>query len=547
MITPLLLLVSQAWAAQLVLDADTRTLREAQVVTLNLTVVDGRPKGPPRIPDSEGLSFSYRGQRQSTVMVNFKTTRTVTYSYSMTALKPGFWEVGPVELVVDGQALASNTLAIQVSERDTSAEIEGVTASLGTEDIWVGQTVVYHLEFRSPKQITDLRWTPPEFEGFVPEQTAEERQKEYTLRDGDRDTTVIELDMPLVATAPGAREIPPAVLQAQYRVRRAQRRQRSVFDSLYQTENAVYTAKPLPTAVRRLPEAGRDEHWSGLIGDVHIRAELSADRVAVGESATLTVTVEGDGTLSGFSLPELPVDGGFRAYDDQAEISGEVADGRFRSVGVFRRAIVPEAEGAITIPPITLQFFSPSAGGYRSVSTRPMTLEVLPGERSEALTSYAEPGADVRRDVEDLGADILPIHPGASLRSQVFDPASPGVLLPVGLPLMALLGVGLRDATARRRDAAPDRRRALRARIKGTDIEDLGALEGLLREAAGAALGCPAGAVERASLAALPEGIRAEAAAVYGALEEARYGGGGVDPELARRVLELARKLAELG
>lgn len=546
MITPLLL-ATQAWAAQLVLDADTRTLREGQVVTLNLTVVDGRPKGPPRIPDSKGLSFSYRGQRQSTVMVNFKTTRTVTYSYSMTALEPGFWEVGPVEMVVGGQALESNTLAIQVSERDTSAEIEGVTASLGTDDVWVGQTVVYHLEFRSPKQITDLRWTPPEFEGFVPEQTAEERQKEYTLRDGDRETTVIELDMPLVATAPGAREIPPAVLQAQYRVRRAQRRQRGIFDSLYQTENTIYTAAPLPTAVHPLPDAGRDEHWSGLIGDFRIRAELSAERVAVGESATLTVTVEGDGTLSGFSLPELPVDGGFRAYDDQAEISGEVSDGRFRGTGVFRRAIVPEAEGVITIPPITLQFFSPSAGAYRSVSTRSMTLEVRPGERSEALTSYAERGADVRRDVEDLGADILPIHPEASLRSQVFDPASPGVLLPVGLPLMALLGVGLRDATARRRDAAPDRRRALRARIEGVDRGDLGALEGLLREAIGLALGCPAGAVERSSLEGLPEGIRAEAEAVYGALEEARYGGGGVDAELARRVLELARKLAELG
>jgi len=544
----LLALCSPAWAAQLVLDADTRELQHGQVVTLHLTVVDAVPSGPPRIPSSRGLNFDYRGQRHSTTIINYQTTRTVTYSYSMAATSPGTWEVGPVELAVGGEALKSNSLTIEVLERDAGSDGEGVSATLGVDDIWVGQTVVYHLEFRTPKQVTDLRWTPPEFEGFVPEQTAGENQREYSLRENGQETTVIELDMPLVATSPGARSVAPAVLQAQHRVRRKGRR-RTPFESLTQTESEIYTTEPIPAAVRPLPESGRGDDWSGLVGQFRLRAELSEAGIAVGESATLTVRVVGDGTLSGFALPEMSADG-FRAYDDQAELSGRVEGGKFLSEGIFRRAIVPDKPGDITVPAVRLQIFNPDSGAYEIIATQPITLRVDEGEERTTVTSYAEV-SDTRQDVVDLDADILPIHAHARLRSQVFEPFTPGVILPTALPVLALMGFALRDVAANRRESPVDRRKALKARLASLKPggADPGELESVFREALGILIGCPAGAVDRERIGALDAetygDLGGESLLLYGELEEVRYGGGDVSGALAERVLALARKLLE--
>jgi hypothetical protein len=175
------------------------------------------------------------------------------------------------------------------------------------------------------------------------------------------------------------------------------------------------------------------------------------------------------------------------------------------------------------------------------LSTQPIRLVVTEGEESQAVTSYTGGQVDTRQHVADLADDILPIHARPKLGSQIFNPVSPAVLAPVGLPLLALVGLGLRDVAASR-GGREDRRKLLRARLK--TAKDAGELEGVLREALGIALGCPAGAVDRARIeAGLEDALKEEALAIYGDLEEARYGGGAIDEGLAARVIALANKL----
>ena len=430
------------------LQTDTRELIEGQVGELHLTAVDEAPAGPPDIPDGEGLRFAYQGQRHSTTMINFKTTRTVTYTYRMIAAKAGRWSVGPVEVNLGGRRGKTNSLSVEVRAREADGGADGVFATLGAEKLYVGQTVVYHLEFRSRRALQNLRWTPPEFDGFVPEQTAEVAQKRYSLVDAGAEVEVVELDSPLVATAPGAREIPPAVIQAEIWERQRPTRRRGLFSNMVEARTEVFTADPLPTRVHPLPEEGRSDDWGGLVGRFTLRAELSEAEVAAGGSTTLTITLQGDGTLSGFTLPPVPEDAGYRAYDDQPELASEIRGGRFRSVARFRRAIVPESPGRLKLPPVAIQAFDPVGGEYVTLRSRPLTLTVIEGESRQAVTSYAAAEVDARQEVADLAEDILPLHASARLRSQVFRPTHPGLLAIVGAPLLALIGLIGRDLAA---------------------------------------------------------------------------------------------------
>ena len=82
--------------------------------------------------------------------------------------------------------------------------------------------------------------------------------------------------------------------------------------------------------------------------------------------------------------------------------------------------------------------------------------------------------------------------------------------------------------------------------MAAADGGDLGAWEGIFREAVGVALGAPAAAVDRARIeAGLPPALAEEALAVYAGIEAARYGGGEAG-DLIERARALAGRLLEV-
>ncbi len=545
-----MLWAAPAQAADVSTHLDSRSLRVGQSVGLRVVVIDARTVEPPVFPELQGLQITSQGAEKSSVMVNFRTTRTVTFNYALTALAPGDYEVRPAPMLIDGDRALVPPVSLQVKPRAEGDEAEADTlfTTLGTEEIWVGEVVVHHLEFRTRKRLLDSRWQPPSFEGFVPDQLAEAVQREYPVLEDGVNWTVLEVDSPLVATGVGSREIPAGVFRAQFAVTRQTARRRGFGVTRFaDAKTEVLPTRPLPVKVRPLPEEGQSPEFSGLVGHFEVRARLDTDEVVLGESATLTVHVSGDGSLAGFALPEVPADAGFRAYDDEPEIHGEVRGGRYESVGTWRRAIVPEAVagGLLELPPVSFQVFDPTEGVYATVSSQPLQLRVLPGDA--AATEVAELEVDERdrrREVEALGDDILPIHPRARLRSQVFSPTAPGLLALVGLPLLAWGGLLGRDVLRGRRPRR-DPVRELRRRLAAARQEppDLAGLEDLFREALGVALGRPAAGLDRAAVqTGFTSELREAVLALYADLDRARYGGG-VGEGLRERVFGVVEQL----
>jgi len=527
-----LMCIAQAWAAQAVLELDSRDLRVGQIVQAHLSIVDGSVGSAPTLPALDGLSFRFEGQRQSTVMVNFKTTRTITLQYTVTALQAGEWTIPSMTLeLTGGQRAVTAPLTVTVSPRDPDAGAgDRVFATLGTEEAWLGQTLVYHLDFRTSKRLVDRRWTLPELDGFVAEQTSDATEREIPLVEDGRTWTRIEVDVPVVATAAGARSVSPAALTAQFQVKRqSQRRQRpSLFSSSYDLKTEVYAGDVVPVTVRPLPD--QPDGFSGLVGSFELVSQLSQGAVAVGESATLSVQVTGSGSLAGFELPPVPPDAPYRAYDDAPEVRSEVRGGRFTAVSLAKRAIVPATPGTLTIAPVELVVFDPEVQDYVTLRSAPQVLQVVGSDESSGLVSYdLEPEAGAPSELAD---DILPLHPRASLTSEA--PDLPRLAAAVAsLPWVVLIGLLLRDAV-KESTTTVDHRAQLRARATALDA-DLAHAEALFRDTVAWVTGVAHGAVDREVLERLPEASRADARSIYDDLDAARYGGADAG-DLAERV-----------
>ena len=533
-------LITAAWAGELALQIDTRELVVGQAVPIKLAVINGKAESKPTLPVGEGLLAQYQGQSSQHMIVNFETTRIIEYNYQLAATKAGTWTVGPVELVVDGERLIAGPVEIEVGRPPVSQGSAPVVATITDASPVLGQVVVYRFQFQYDRPLVNARWSRPEFPGFVEEVHAEAAQREYQIVQDGKPLTVQTIEVPLVAAGTGVQRIGAAGLTAQFRTQK-RRRRRSGIDELFgdspfglrgSTETQTFATDAIDVDIQPLPVDVQPPGYSGLVGRFDVRVAPSAETVKLGESVTLTIDVVGDGTLAGFTLPQTPADAGFRAYDDAPVIKTKLLDGRFRSKLTVRRAVVPETEGLLTVPPVSLVVYDPGEGQYRTVRSEPLILTVLPGEEGGGvITSFAGESGDQRRDVVSLGEDVLPVAGGQTVGDRTVAGARTAL---AGVVVLPALVWGLLAGLVWWRGRTPDPVALLRQRLAALPQEPgprLAEIEAIFREAAALRLGVAAPGLDSSAVAALGD----DPAKLYGDLERARYGGGQVD-DLENRV-----------
>jgi len=157
--------------------------------------------------------------------------------------------------------------------------------------------------------------------------------------------------------------------------------------------------------------------FGGAVGRYHLSAHLEPDTVALGESARLTVEVEGVGYLPALprpSLPRLP-EAGFR-YTGEWE-SVEVVDGVVGGIKTFTWLLVPELAGPLRLPPMTYPYFDPYVGDFTRAIGPELDLYV-----TELPSSGSEPG---RRSTPSPGP-ARPDSPGGKGETDTPENRRPG-------------------------------------------------------------------------------------------------------------------------
>jgi len=167
---------------------------------------------------------------------------------------------------------------------------------------------------------------------------------------------------------------------------------------------------------------------------------MSKQQLQVGESATLRLTVSGNGNVQLIGEPELADLPAFKVYGDQPERSVNRNGRSLSGSRSFSKALVPLEPGNWTIPPVSVHYFDPETATFKAAVTAEIPLFVAPAEGSEDLhlTESIAPSTG-KVAVRILADDILPIYgeldavsrPANSRRSTVL--VLLGIVLPIGL------------------------------------------------------------------------------------------------------------------
>jgi hypothetical protein len=419
-----MLLLLQPWAAVCALairvdaQVDRTTIAPGESILLHVTVTDG--EGQVDVSNLTGFKVIPRGTSSSVQIINTQMTRETTHNYLLIPQTKGDLTIPALPVSVDGEPFATKPIKIRVmtdpqgSQAAQSREV-WVEAELSHDAPYVGQQITYIFRFFNAVNVSDAKFEPPEFSGFKTKEIKDRRSVRKII--DDREFAVTELYYILTPLTAGPLTIEPAALQVG--IVKPDRRRRSAFDGFFddkffrpgQIETRVLQTDSLNARARPLPPLDPGLSFSGLVGKFELKTEMEKTNLNVGDSATLTVSIQGQGNLMDAQAPLLQPTGDFKAYADSPE--EEIITGREGSSGrrLFRTALVPIAAGQFQLPPVQLTYFDTQSESYQTLTADIPTLVVQATDTAQAAPIIIAPQSlpDIKKHVQFTGRDILPL------------------------------------------------------------------------------------------------------------------------------------------
>ncbi len=547
-------------------DRAEATLEDRIVLTIT---IEGSQRARPELPELPDFDVLPGGQSTQMSIVNGRASSSVRHSYFLVPKRSGTFTIGPASVELDDQVFVSQPISVRIlapSERPSGPRDLFLTARVSTTEPYVGQQVIYTWRFYRRVRIGDARLDPLEFNGFTVEELGEVREYESTV-DGVS-YLVSEFRKALFPQEAGPLTVPASRLTCQVAVRSPRRRRSSLFEDFFgtaATQTKVLRSREIKLDVK--PRPAQPQGFSGLVGDFKLEADLSKRELKVGESATLRLTIKGSGNVQMIGQPLFPELSSFKTYDDKPQGSIDRSGSRLSGYRSYRKALVPLEAGDLTVPAVTLVYFHPGSGSYRTARTSPITLRVQPSDGQEELRLTESVAPDTGKvAVRILADDILPIYKGLDAVTQPVLGRHADALLAGGLAVPPLVFVGTLMAHRRRRrfrlDAGLKRRREALRRAKArlrevvrpaaaTDPRLASRMASrCLREFIGDKLGLEGSALTPSEVAQhlRSRGVKAalvgETRALLQRLEAAQYGAAEMEPsQLEGQLAQLLRGL----
>ena len=239
----------------------------------------------------------------------------------------------------------------------------------------VGEQVLYTVYLYTLADIAAVSPTRvPAFEGFwvrdIPQPT--KLPTDLVEVEGRRYGRVVVLQKALFPLRPGQLTLEPSAFSLLVR-----RIERGFFGppTSYPETLDLHTAS-MPIEVQPLPAS--PPGFTGAVGKMSLSATVEPSELRMGEAATVTLTLSGEGNLQGLPEPRMLAVEGLTVLppeqDGEDRISGTVV----RGSRTWSYAVVPERAGTFDLEVPGIHYYDPAEKEYKAATVEPIRLTALP-------------------------------------------------------------------------------------------------------------------------------------------------------------------------
>ena len=412
------------------------------VLNVEISGTQQLDEDPPVLPDLSAFAV-YLGSGTSTSMqiVNGRTSLSLTFQHRFQATAEGTFEIGPVTVRAGGRDLRTEPLTIRITDGPAPTSRSGLPGADGTvapEDLFITATASKPRVYVNEPVIVEYRiFTRVDVEGYnitqqpgttgfwVEELEDPQARVEQVVRDGLQYASAVVRRVALFPTGAGTKTLAPLTLETQVRV---QRRSRSLFGDPFgrglfgSRVPVVVGSNPVEIEVLPLPEAGRPDAFTGLVGRLEVSASIDRTDAETNDALTYRLEVSGTGNIRTLPEPELGFPSDVEVYPPDVSERVDPTEDGVRGSKIFEYVIVPRAPGQVTIPAVKLAYFDIDAGTYAAAASDPITLTVA-GDPVAGPAGRFRTGVDLQRqDIRFIRIAIPGFRPvgGSLVRSAGF-------------------------------------------------------------------------------------------------------------------------------
>ena len=418
-------------ALDITLSRDTVGLDEQAV--LEVTVRGSAQDLPrPNLPTLPMFEMYSQGQSTNLSITNGQVESSVAYRYLILPKQPGSFLIQGISVVYQNKRYVGNPVSLTVLNKGTAAppELEEqaqpsggqsrdyfLEATVDNKNPYVSQQITLTLKFYLAVRIYGSpELVEPTTTGFWTELLG--NKAPYYQKINNRTYRVIERSYALFPTQTGDLTIGRATITATVASNQQRRDPFDMFGMLGAGQEVQVMSPQIAVKVRPLPEAGKPGDFTGTVGKFNIRATASRNEVEVNQPVSVSVAISGTGNIKSVADPILPDLPDFRIYKESSNEATSTQNDKINGTKTVEVVFIPKRPGQLEIPSLSFNYFDPEASKYKTIATRPISLNVLKGEGYAAApeTPYSAPNMTIgseARDIRYIKTDIGTItHPG---------------------------------------------------------------------------------------------------------------------------------------
>ncbi len=398
-------------------------------------------------------------QQRGMSSVNGKTDTYVSISFILQPLKPGTYKLGAATAIADGKKFATKPLTIKVSKEATINPSAGqgsnspfsgfghnfppprpttqfddyilkpgenpeekiknnlfLKLDVSKTDCYVGEPITASFKIfsrlRSKTQVIDA----PSFNGFSVSELDFNPNMYYEEYNGKKYSVYVLRKVQLYPMRDGSITLTPLVasnsisfIKSEY----ADRQHNDLFFDLLENfaqdnspESAVIEkdielkSEPRTIQVKPLPEKDIPANFKGAVGDFSIEASVDQSQLTTDDAGNLQITLSGSGNIQLVNAPVISWPEGIDGFEPRMKEDLDKSAVPMKGRKTFTYPFTLLKAGNFTLPSISFSYFDPQTATYKTVQTKPITLQVKTGIKrpvSDLSNSKNEGSSDVTR------------------------------------------------------------------------------------------------------------------------------------------------------
>ncbi|MBR9978990.1 MAG: protein BatD [Bacteroidetes bacterium] len=386
-----------------------------------------------RAPDLNRHFMTLAGPSTSQQMqiINGRVSTKISWTYVLQPRNTGTYTVPAARITYDGTMMTSNTVSIKVTsavpgsgsqqqknEEEPDVDLGDnlyVQAIPNRTDVFVGEpiTVTYKLFSRVAFQLENPIKLP-RMKGFWSEDVEAPTQlrPRIEVHKGRQYETYMLRKVIYFPTQSGELSIDPLEIGAVVRVRKRRRSGDDAFDRFFSDpfmdsfDNVRKTlaTRKIDVNVRPLPEEGKPQGFSGVVGFYEMRASLDRNELKANETATLSITLTGKGNIRLLDEPTVIFPSGMDSYSPTINEDARPEGGTLVGSKSFEYLLVPRFAGKVTIPPVTFSYFDPAKASYVKLESEAFSLDISEGDERRTADAMT------RTSIDYLAMDVRGIR-----------------------------------------------------------------------------------------------------------------------------------------